>query len=89
MEKDLESHIMRNFPLEQHEEVTSLLRSIKKENINVGVIQLQRAVLTIAKGDLNIIKEIIVSNFYNDPRDVIMMAIEKGLNNSGMWPLEK
>jgi len=89
MEKDLENHIMHNFPLEQHDEVTTLLNSIKKENINVGVTQLQRAVVTIARGDINMIKEIIDSNFYNDPRDVIMMAIEKGLNNSGMWPLGK
>jgi len=87
MEKDIVQYIQSYYPLNRQEEVLSLLNCIKKENINVGVLQLQRAILKIAKGDINMIKEIIDQNFYNDPRDVIMMAIEKGLNNSGMSPL--
>jgi len=90
MEKDIHVHIIKHYPLvNQQEEVVFLLDSIKRENINVEVIQLQRAILKIAKGDINVIKDILDQNFYNDPRDVIMMGIENGLNNSGMSPLEK
>jgi len=81
MEKDIVQYIQSYYPLNRQEEVLSLLNCIKKENINVGVLQLQRAILKIAKGDINMIKEIIDQNFYNDPRDVIMMAIENCKND--------
>jgi len=88
MKKDIVQYIQNYYPIHKQEEVLSLLDSIKKENINVGVLQLQRAILIIAKGDINVIKEIIDQNFYNDPRDVIMMGIENGLNNSGISALD-
>lgn len=87
MDKDILQHIHNHYPIDQREEIVELLDSIDADYINVGKTQLIRAILTIAKGDIEKIKNILNSNFNGDPRDVIMEAVEKGLNNSGMWPL--
>lgn len=73
---------------EEQAEVLSLLQCIKQENINVGLDQLIRSLLIIAKSDQKKIKDIIDSNFWGDPRDIIMegMAHAENSSNYGIDP---
>lgn len=84
LEQDILDHISDRYDKNQLMIVIHQLDNIQQEQINVGKMQLIRAILTIADGDLKVIKTIIEGRFYGDPRDVIMEGIEKGLHNSGM-----
>ena len=66
------------------ESATKLLRSLWHTSLNVGEEQLARSILTIAGSDIHVIKKIFDSNFFGDPRDVIMEA-EKKTGNPGHY----
>jgi len=88
---DIEKRIKRDFPEEKdYENVRALLSGIERSYINVGKDQLIRSILIIAVGDPAKIQEIIDSNFYHDPRDVIMMGMGASDNTSnyGIDPFE-
>ena len=86
---DIEKRIKRDFPEEKdYNNVRALLSGIDRSYINVGKEQLIRSMLLIANGNPQKIQEIIDSNFYHDPRDVIMMAmgISDNTSNYGIDP---
>jgi hypothetical protein len=58
-------------------EVEKLLLGLWSMPLNVGPEQLARSILIIAEGNLSEIKKIIGSDFYGDPRDVIVNAGNK------------
>lgn len=57
-----------------------LILSLWQTSLNVGPDQLARSILIISDGELSKIQEIFSSNFYEDPRDVIMEAETKAGN---------
>jgi hypothetical protein len=61
-----------------------LIEDIRYTAANVGYPQLIRSILTLSEGRLSAIRKIIDSDFYGDPRDVIMRAEQK-LGNPGHY----
>ena len=57
------------------EYVIEKLLTISSMKINVGIDQLLRCILIIANGNINKFNELFESNFYGDPRDLIMEAM--------------
>lgn len=73
--EDIVKEINHQFPSKRdNKEVVEILSSILRKDINVGEEQLARGILIIADGDLDKIKQIFSSNFYGDPRDLLMEA---------------
>lgn len=72
-------------------EVQKMIDFVRKDNLNVGVDQLLRSILIIAKGDKNKLKEIIDTRYHGDPRDVIMMGmgVSDHKSNYGMKPFDE
>ncbi len=52
-----------------------MIKIVNEANLNVGNIQLIRSILIIADIDKNKIRSMINSDYYGDPRDVIMEAM--------------
>jgi hypothetical protein len=69
--------------LNERNEVKGLISKLWKMNLNVGAPQLARSILTIANGNINEVKKI-TTDFYGDPRDVLMKGEEK-LGNPGHY----
>ncbi|MDR2905965.1 MAG: hypothetical protein LBU73_08430 [Helicobacteraceae bacterium] len=67
--------------------VKAKLLTLYTKNLNVGAEQLMRCVLAIANGDQNEVDNIFNSNFYNDPRDVLVEATVR--DNSVNYGLSK
>lgn len=57
--------------------VTEKMCSLFTTSLNVGPAQLARCILYLANGEVKIVDEIFASNFYGDPRDLIVQAMEK------------
>jgi hypothetical protein len=78
---DILNKINELFPnIEDNSEAKKLIEQIFKSSINIGPSQLARSILFISNGNLSLIKKIIDSDFYGDPRDVIMEAEQKAGN---------
>ena len=83
--KDIISKIDELFPaLGDNEAAKNLVEEIRLATANVGFAQLIRSVLILSEGNLSLIRKIIQSDFYGDPRDVIMKA-ERKLGNPGHY----
>ena len=67
-----------------------IIAFIRQDTLNVGWIQLSRAVILIANGDIKKMKEIVDSRYHGDPRDVLMesMGLSNNTNNYGLIPFE-
>jgi hypothetical protein len=79
--KDILSKIDELFPeKEDHLTAKNLIEDIRESTTNVGYPQLIRSILTLSDGNLSVIRKIVDSDYYGDPRDVIMRA-EKKLGN--------
>lgn len=63
--------------LKDKEDVAAKLATLWATNLNVGPDQLARCILILSEGNIEIVNEIFESNFYGDPRDLILSAIEK------------
>ena len=70
--------------------VTEKLLTISSMKINVGIEQLVRCILIISNGNINEFNGLFESNFYEDPRDVIMeaMAISNNETYYGTKPFK-
>ncbi len=68
----------------EREEVSQLLLDLWKTSLNVGEEQLARGLLVLCDGKVAALREIIDSDFYGDPRDVLMRA-ERKLGNPGHY----
>jgi hypothetical protein len=77
--------------IELQKYVTEKLLTIFSKNINVGIEQLIRCILIISNGNINEFNKIFESNFYGDPRDLLMTANETTNNkiNYGLKPFIK
>ena len=75
---------------EDFNQAISFIEFVKQDELNVGWIQLSRAIILIANGNLKEIKSIIDSNYYGDPRDVIMqmMSLTENTNYYGQTPFK-
>ncbi len=62
----------------------NLVEEIRLATTNVGFAQLIRSILILSDGNVSGIRKIIQSDFYGDPRDVIMRAEQK-LGNPGHY----
>ena len=62
--------------------VTEKLLTIYSMKINVGIEQLVRCILIISNGNINEFNGLFESNFYEDPRDVIMEAMARSNNET-------
>lgn len=71
-------------------EAHQMINHIRQGVLNVGWVQLSRAIILLSDGNINEMKKIIESNYYGDPRDVIMamMSIPGNSNNHGMTPFK-
>lgn len=89
--EDINQRLKRDFENElEYNQACVIVNQIKNDEINVGWVQLSRAVILIANGDLEKMNDIVQKGYYGDPRDVIMemMGIPGNTNNYGMTPFE-
>jgi hypothetical protein len=87
--KDIIAKLKHDFKSEKEQaQAIKIVQHIKNDTLNVGWIQLSRAVIILSAGDLEKMKAIVESNYYEDPRDVIMkmMALPNNTNNYGNTP---
>ena len=87
--KDIIFKLNQDFKNEdEYGEALKIILQIRKENLNVGWIQLSRSIILIADGNIEKMKQIIKSDYYGDPRDVIMemMRIPGNTNDHGLTP---
>ena len=83
--KDILVKIDELFPdIWDNEAAKNLVEEIKQATANVGFAQLIRSILFLSEGNLSLIRKIIQSDFYGDPREVIMKA-EGKLGNPGHY----
>ena len=83
--KDIQLKIDELFPGKADNLAAKLLiEDIRQTSTNVGYPQLVRSILTLSDGNLSTIRKIVDSDFYGDPRDVIMKAEQK-LGNPGHY----
>ena len=72
---DIENKIEQLFPgSTDRQEVEKLLLTLWTTSLNMGADQLARGILILSDGQLFEIKKIFASDFYGDPKDVIMSA---------------
>ncbi|MEL7532449.1 MAG: hypothetical protein AAFN10_14110 [Bacteroidota bacterium] len=86
---DIQQKITQDFG--QDAEVQEMVEFVLNDKaINVGVNQLMRSILIVAKGDKTKMKAIIDSRYHGDPRDLIMLAmgLSDQQSNYGMQPFE-
>jgi hypothetical protein len=78
---DIEAKINLLFiDLKERETVKQLMSDLWSKPLNVGPDQLTRSILILSEGRISEVEKIFHSNFYDDPRDVIMMAEQKSGN---------
>ena len=83
--KDILLKIDELFPaMEDNIAAKNLVEEITQATANVGFAQLIRSILILSEGNLSGIRKIVQSDFYGDPRDVIMKA-ERKLGNPGHY----
>ncbi len=76
--EDIANKIKQLFPGEiDRASVQKQLLTLWTRHLNVGADQLARSILMLAVDDLTKFEEIFASNFYGDPRDVIVNAAIK------------
>ena len=76
--KDIEHKINQIFlNSEENQEVKQLIFGLWSTVLNVGADQLARSILTLSEGSIDELRNIFQRNFYDDPRDVIMLAESK------------
>jgi len=75
---------------EDFKESLRIINYVRQDVLNVDWAQLSRAIILIADGDINVMKKIIESNYYGDPRDVIMemMSIPRNTSDHGITPFK-
>ena len=79
--KDIENKINQFFlNSEENQEVKQLIYGLWSTVLNVGADQLARSILTLSEGRIDELRNIFQRNFYDDPRDVIMLAESKVKN---------
>ena len=82
---DIENKIEQLFhSYTDRQEVQKLLLTLWTTSLNVGADQLARSILILSDGQLFEIKKIFASEFYGDPRNVIMSA-EAKIGNPGHY----
>lgn len=84
--EDIRRKIEALFPDKTDAQIaTKICENINNEALNVGPIQLIRAMLILCKGDLSMLKEIKDMQYYGDPRDVLLLAngLDGGESNYG------
>ena len=84
--EDVRRKIEALFPERQDAQAaTKVCENVLTETLNVGPIQLIRAMLILSKGDLMMLKEIQDKDYYGDPRDVLLLAnnLDGGVSNYG------
>ena len=76
---------------EERKSVISKLLSLWETNLNVGAEQLARSILIVADGKFDTLESVFKSIFQGDPRDVILIAMEKSENKThyGNKPFEE
>lgn len=83
---DIRIRIDKLFPTaSDKQEVERLLLSLWTMYLNVGAEQLARCILVLSDGQVTEIKNIFNSNFFGDPRDVIMCAESKEGNRGNYF----
>ena len=82
--QDIEARILADFPDETtRDSVQESLERLQDETLNVGPLQLTRAILVLADGDYSEFLEL-RRTFRGDPRDVLMEA-KAVLRDPGRW----
>jgi len=84
---DIVEKIKAMYPsISEQSEVEAFIFSFWTMNLNVGPAQLARAVLHLSKGNIDTIRNIAQTNFYGDPRDLIVIANGKpGEHSAGSY----
>lgn len=78
---DIKNRIDKLFSVaSDRQEVERLLLSLWTISLNVGEEQLARSILVLSDGKISEVKNIFKTNFFGDPRDVIMSAEAKADN---------
>ncbi|MDR1315319.1 MAG: hypothetical protein LBK13_00480 [Spirochaetales bacterium] len=67
--------------------IKNKLLTVYSKNVNIGAEQLMRSILVIANGRKDVVDKIFDENFYNDPRDVLMEAMN--IDNTINYGLNK
>lgn len=73
--EDITSKIAQLFhSAADRQQVQELLLTLWTIPLNVGADQLARGILILSNGQMEEVEKILASNFYGDPRDVIVNA---------------
>ena len=72
--QDILDKIEQTFRNQEKDEVLEIIKNVFKDTINVGKAHLSRSIIIISDGELSKIKDIIKTNYFGDPRDVINEA---------------
>lgn len=72
--KDILHKLAEDYENKDYNVALGLVQRIKSDRLNVGWIQLSRAVIILAEKDIDKMKGIIDDRYWGDPRDVLMAA---------------
>ena len=89
--KDILQKVEQTYVEVDRESVISKLLSLWEANLSVGAEQLARSILIVADGKFDTFESVFKSIFQGDPRDVILIAMEKSENKThyGNRPFEE
>lgn len=83
--EDIAAKISQDFTDEDKDEVRLILTETFTEHHNVGtIIQCIRAILFLSEGDVSKVRDYCLPYLSEDPRDLIMEAVEAA-GNPGHW----
>ena len=75
---DIRAQLERQFPGESDRTIAmQRLASLWHTELNVGPGQLARGILILAGSDRQVLEDLFDSNFWGDPRDVLVAANER------------
>ena len=84
---DIVKKVRSDFQGEDQRVVFEEFSEISNETLNVGLVQLLRAILVLSRGDILKLLEFREKRYRGDPRDVISMANSASPQfNSGLEP---
>ena len=81
--EDIIKRLQNDFSHPQdYQEALRIVRHVRSDRLNVGWVQLTRAMIVLAEGNVDRLKEFIRTDYMGDPRDLIMAMMNKPNTNN-------